>query len=182
MTDRTITTPEMSEAVLAYAKTLGDGVPALIDVTPADGAVEDQAFYNTIMSGEVPVYGWLVWELTGYWLEATRHAVVERDGVLVDVTPPLDGETQTLFVRDSTWAFDFLAPKPTRKAPRHLLTENPDVVKWAKLADDFDTFKFRHSAFKGQRVEFTIPEGKDHRRMERLQRDYNAAARVALSK
>lgn len=182
MTERTITTPEMSDAVLAYTKTLGDGVATLIDVAPLDGAVEDQAFYNTVMSGQPPVFGWLVWELTGFWLEATRHAVIERDGTLVDITPPLDGETQTLFVRDSDWAFDFLAPKPTRKAPRHLLTDDADVVKWAKLADEFDTFKFRHSAFKGERVEFAIPQGKDLRRMERLQRDYNAAAKVALSK
>ncbi len=124
--------------------------------------MEDQAFYNTVMSGETPVFGWMVWELTGFWLEAVRHAVVDRDGALVDITPPLDGETQTLFVRDSNWAFDYLAPQPTRKAPRFLLTDDADVVKWAKLSDDFDTFKYRHSAFKGQRVEFAIPQGKDH--------------------
>lgn len=181
MTERTITTPVMSDAVLAYAKSLG-GEAIMIDVVPGEGAIEDQCFYNTIMSGEKPVFGWLIWELTGFWLEAVRHAVVERDGVLVDVTPPVDGETQMVFVRDDGWEFDYLTPKPTRRAPRYLLTDDADVARWAKLSDEFDTFKFRHSAFKGQKIEFTIPEGKDHRRMERLQRDYNAAARVALAK
>lgn len=183
MADRTITTPDMSDAVLAYAKTLGDGVPALIDVAPKDGAIEDQPFFNVIMAGEgAPVFGWLVWELTGYWLEAQRHAVIDRDGTLVDITPPIDGEARVMFVRDSDWAFDYLNPKPTRKAPRHLLTDDADVVKWAKLSDEFDLFKFRNTKFKGEKSEFVIPDGKEHRRMERMQRDYNAAARIALAK
>lgn len=173
----------MSDAVTAYAAGLGDGVAALIDVAPTEGAIEDQPFFNVIMAGEgAPVFGWLVWELTGFWLEAQRHAVIERDGALIDITPPLDGESQVLFIRDSAWAFDYLAPKPTRKAVRHLLTDDADVVKWAKLADEFDLFKFRHTHFKGEKSEFVIPQGKDHRRMERLQYNYNAAARTALAK
>ncbi|GAB5445449.1 hypothetical protein [Gymnodinialimonas sp.] len=188
MTDRTITTPKMSDAVAAYATGLGDGVAELVDVAPTDGAIEDQPFYNVIMAGldteggGAPVFGWLVWELTGYWLEAQRHAVIERDGKLVDITPPIDGEAQILFIRDSAWAFDYLNPKPTRKAQRHLLTDDADVVKWAKLADDVDAFKWRHTKFKGEKSELVIPEGKDMRRMERMQRDYNAAARIALAK
>lgn len=181
--ERTITTPAaLSEQVLAYTKTLGDGVAEYVDVVPADGAIEDQPFFNVIMSGETPVFGWLIWELTGYWLEAVRHAVVDRDGTLVDVTPPIDGETQLMFVRDSAWAFDYLNPKPTRRAPRHLLTDDADVVKWAKIADDVDAFKWRHTKFQGEKSKLVIPEGKDMRRMERLQYNYNAAARVALAK
>lgn len=182
--DRTITTPAaLSEEVLAYTKTLGDGVAELVDVAPAEGAIEDQCFFNVIMAGDgTPVFGWLIWELTGYWLEAVRHAVVDRDGTLIDVTPPLDGEAQILFARDSEWAFDYLNPKPTRRAQRHLLTDDADVVKWAKLADEVDAFKWRHTKFKGEKSALMIPEGKDMRRMERMQRDYNAAARVALAK
>lgn len=172
----------MSDAVTAYAKSLGDGVAELVDVVPGDGAIEDQPFYNVILSGAPPVFGWLVWELTGYWLEAQRHAVIDRDGALIDITPPIDGEPQILFIRDSAWAFDYLNPKPTRKAQRHLLTDDADVVKWAKLADDVDAFKWRHTKFVNDKSELVIPEGKDMRRMERMQRDYNAAARVALAK
>ena len=122
MTERTITTPQLSDAVAAYAATLGDGVAELVDVLPKDGAIEDQPFYNVIMAGldaeggGTPVFGWLVWELTGYWLEAQRHAVIDRDGTLVDITPPIDGEAQVLFIRDSGWEFDYLNPKPVRKA------------------------------------------------------------------
>lgn len=182
MSERTITTPDMSDAVTAYAATLGDGVAEYVTVAPTEGAIEDQPFYNVILAGAKPVFGWLVWELTGYWLEAQRHAVIERDGALVDITPPLDGEDKILFIRDSDWAFDYLNPKPLRKAQRHLLTDDSDVVKWAKLADDVDAFKWRHTKFKGDKSELVIPEGKDMRRMERLQRDYNAAARIALVK
>ncbi len=184
MTDRTITTPaELSDGVRAFAATLGDGGAQFVPVQPAENAVEDQPFYNVIVSGDgaTPVFGWLIWELTGFWLEAQRHAVLDRDG-LVDITPPIDEETQILFVPDSEWAFDYLNPKPLRKPARHLLTDDADVVKWAKLADDVDAFKFRHTKFNGDKSELVIPEGKDTRRMERLQRDYNAAARVALAK
>jgi hypothetical protein len=181
--DRTITTPaSLTEAVKTYAATLGDGVAEYVDVAPADGAIEDQPFYNAILSGQPPVFGWLVWELTGFWLEAQRHAVIERDGALVDVTPPVDGETRILFIRDSGWSFDYLNPKPTRKAQRFLLTDDRDVTTWAKLADDVDAFKWRHTRFVGEQSKLVIPEGKDMRRMERLQRDYNAAAKVALAK
>lgn len=183
MTDRTITTPDMSDAVAAYAATLGDGVAEFVDVAPAEGALEDQPFFNVIMAGAgTPVFGWLVWELTGYWLEAQRHAVIDRDGTLVDVTPPIDGEARILFIRDGAWEFDYLNPKPTRKARRHLLTDDADVARWAKLADDVDAFKWRHTKFVGDKSRLVIPEGKDMRRMERMQRDYNAAARVALAK
>ncbi len=185
MTDRTITTPaEISDGVRAFAATLGDGEATFVPVQPAENAIEDQPFYNVIVAGEgaKPVFGWLIWELTGFWLEAQRHAVLETPDGLKDITPPIDEETQILFVRDSDWEFDYLNPQPLRKPARHLLTDDRDVRQWAKLADDFDIFKFRHTVFKGDRSEFVIPEGKDHRRMERLQRDYNAAARVALAK
>lgn len=185
LTERTITTPaDHSDGVNAFAATLGDGVAEFVPVQPAENAVEDQPFYNVIVAGEgaKPVFGWLIWELTGFWLEAQRHAVLDRDGALIDITPPIDEETQILFVRDSEWAFDYLDPKPLRKPARHVLSDDRDVRQWAKLADDFDLFKFRHTVFKGDKSEFVIPEGKDHRRMERLQRDYNAAARTALSK
>lgn len=173
----------MSDAVATYAATLGDGVAEFVSVAPMDGAIEDQPFYNVIMAGEgAPVFGWLVWELTGYWLEAQRHAVIDRDGTLVDITPPIDGEAQILFIRDREWAFDYLNPKPVRKAQRHLLTDDADVVKWAKIADDVDAFKWRHTKFAGEKSALAIPEGKDMRRMERMQRDYNASARIALAK
>lgn len=183
--ERTITTPAtLSEEVLAFAKTLGNGVADLVDVAPAEGAVEDQPFYNVIVAGEgaTPVFGWLVWELTGFWLEAQRHAVLDRDDTLVDITPPIDGETSVLFIRDPDWVFDYANPKPPRRPQRHLLTEDADVVKWAKLADEVDTFKWRNTRFKGERSELAIAPGKDMRKMERLQRDYNAAAKVALGK
>jgi len=181
---RTITTPaEIGEGVTAYARTLGCGTAEYVAVHPGADAIEDQPFYNTVMAGEgAPVFGWLIWELTGFWLEAARHAVIDRDGTLVDITPPLDGETRILFVRDPDWAFDYLAPKPPRRAPRFLLTDDPDVRAWAALADEVDTLKWRNTRFRGDRAETTFAPGKDTRRMERLQRDYNAAARIALAK
>ncbi|MBL4627252.1 MAG: hypothetical protein JKY00_04325 [Roseicyclus sp.] len=182
--ERSITTPAaINDKVLAYARTLGDGVAEFVDVSPGDDAIEDQCFFNVIMAGDgSPVFGWLIWELTGFWLEAVRHAVVERDGRLVDITPPIDGEATVVFVRDAGWAFDYLNPKPTRRAPRFLLTDDADVRKWAAIGDNVDTFKWRNTHFKGQKAELVLPPGKDMRRMERLQRDYNAAAKIALGK
>lgn len=182
--ERSITTPAiLNDAVRAYAGTLGDGVAEFVDVVPEEGAIEDQSFFNVILSDKgKPVFGWLIWELSGFWLEALRHAVIDGPDGLVDITPPVDGEARILFVRDSDWAFDYMNPKPPRRAPRYLLTEDADVRRWASLADEVDLFKWRNTTFKGERAELVIAPGKDMRRMERLQRDYNAAARTALAK
>ncbi len=181
--ERAITTPAgITDGVLAYAGRLSTSAPQFVEVVPDESAILDQCFFNVILSGDKPVYGWLIWELTGFWLEAVRHAVVERDGKLVDITPPVDGEARLLFVPDPDWEFDYLDPKPTRRPARHLLTDDADVVKWAGLADEFDALKWRNSRFRGERIEMVLAPGKDTRRMERLQRDYNAAAKVALGK
>ena len=182
--DIAITTPaELNGAVRAYAATLGDGEAEFVPVRPETGALEAQPFHNVILAGAgTPVFGWLIWELTGCWLEAQRHAVVARDGALVDITPPIDAETRIVFVRDRGWSFDYLDPKPVRRAPRHLLTDAGDVRDWAALADEVDAFTWRNTRFRDRRSELVLAPGKDTRRMERLQRDYNAAARRALGR
>lgn len=48
------------------------------------------------------VYGWIIWQdKKRRFIEAELHAVVKKDGKLVDITPRVDGEIKILFVKDS---------------------------------------------------------------------------------
>ena len=52
-------------------------------------------------SGDPIVFGWVIWEIrTNAFLEAEFHAVINRRGELLDITPRRDGEKVVLFVRD----------------------------------------------------------------------------------
>ena len=52
-------------------------------------------------SGDPTVFGWMVWESRkNAFIEAEFHAVLKRRGVLIDITPRVDGELTILFVRD----------------------------------------------------------------------------------
>lgn len=47
------------------------------------------------------MYGWIIWEdkKKGF-IEAEYHAVIRRDGILLDITPRVDNEKHVLFVPD----------------------------------------------------------------------------------
>jgi hypothetical protein len=47
------------------------------------------------------VYGWLIWEdIKRACIVAEFHGVVKRQGLLIDITPRVDGEDRVLFVQD----------------------------------------------------------------------------------
>ena len=52
-------------------------------------------------------YGWLIWEWKDNYLEAEHHAVWNRDGKLVDVTPQSPSRARVLFLPEPGRCFDF---------------------------------------------------------------------------
>ena len=53
-------------------------------------------------TGAQIVFGWIVWELpSASFIECVFHAVVQRDGQLIDITPRQDNEERILFVPDA---------------------------------------------------------------------------------
>lgn len=52
-------------------------------------------------NGGKMIFGWVIWEKRRKgFIEAEFHAVVERNGKLLDITPRVDREERILFVRD----------------------------------------------------------------------------------
>jgi hypothetical protein len=58
------------------------------------------------MGGE-PLYGWLVWEASGLYLNAEFHCVWQDGRDLYDITPTQEGETCVLFAPDPRYGADF---------------------------------------------------------------------------
>lgn len=92
-------TPEIVE----FCSTLDAGAtPIYMPVTPAPFAQFAKCYWNVTVAcqlvGGTPHLGWLIWELPGVYLTAEHHAVVERDGLLYDITPQVHDESRVLFL------------------------------------------------------------------------------------
>ena len=61
----------------------------------------DNCEAEQIRTGCEIVYGWVIWENPkSRFIEAEFHAVVRKNGALLDITPRFDGERRVLFVED----------------------------------------------------------------------------------
>ncbi|WP_420858949.1 hypothetical protein [Marivivens marinus] len=172
-----ITTPKgVSVEVRRFCRELSSVEPCVLPVQPRDRAKPLECFFNVAdaaRDGEgSPVFGFLVWEFEGHWLEAERHAVLRRTtGAIEDITPHLDGEKSILFVEDPTWSFDVNNPAPTRRPERWLLSDEPMVKQWAGALDRLDMFKFRNGRFVGRHVDWTPRDEKSTRHYQRIGRE-----------
>ncbi len=98
------TTPKkITPEILAFCRDeIGQGLPLYIPVAPTPEAAPGQCYFNVLdeierQGGEMQI-GWLIWELPDMYLTAERHAVVDRSGRFVDLTPAVGGERRVLFV------------------------------------------------------------------------------------
>lgn len=111
------TTPEsLNSAILAFCRDINPkDVPAYVPVAPDAAAVRSECFNNVAAKVEIEggtlVYGWLIWEWPRVFVEAEHHAIWEKDGTLVDITPPINGEQRILFLPDPTQTYDFASQK-----------------------------------------------------------------------
>lgn len=100
-------------------------------------------------SGGVPVFGFRIWSIPKLYIEADLHCIWQKsDGMLVDITPNIDGENRTLFLPEpklKTVRLRFkgdkprLALHPSLQAAVAMMTERekriaclypPDKVLW----------------------------------------------------
>ena len=129
------TTPTVvNDAIRAFCRQLSNEEPVFLKVTPVPDASVAQCYANAFSEAErisgKPVYGWLIWELPGVYLTAEHHAVIERDGKLIDISPQVHGETTVLFVPDLITEF-----RPPGLANRYAsLVSNPLVARYVEIA------------------------------------------------
>lgn len=101
------TTPShVTPEILVFCKDLDPTqTPVYVDVRPLRGAIPNDCFFNVEdevnARGGTVQYGWIIWELPHIILNAEFHAVLTRNGEMVDITPKSDGEARILFLPDT---------------------------------------------------------------------------------
>jgi hypothetical protein len=140
---------ELSPAVLEFCASINtNNKPSYVAVQPDNEAQPSECFNNVASKvdrdGGSLVYGWLIWEWPRVFVEAEHHAVWEKDGVLLDITPPINGETRILFLPDPARAYDFVGQKRliNIKKSLGLFASVPD---WIRVADTLQRTIERHS-------------------------------------
>lgn len=134
------TTPRtISASVLAFCRTINPAAePLYVSVSPAPEALPSECFNNVAAKvdsdGGTMVYGWIIWEWPRVFIEAEHHAVWEKDGALMDITPPANGEAQLLFLPDPSKDYDFIGQR-RRINIKQSHGEFASVDGWIEAAD-----------------------------------------------
>lgn len=135
------TTPSaITSHILALCDDLRTATPRHLDITPAPGARFGWCSANVLhrcrLEGGSPLYGWLVWEAAGLYLNAEFHCVWHDGQKLLDITPTQEGETRVLFAPDPRYGedFDFRLRPNNRRFRSYGWAEREPLVQ-AKLAE-----------------------------------------------
>nr|WP_237681720.1 hypothetical protein [Agrobacterium vitis] len=140
---------EISPAVVEFCAGINaDARPSYVAVQP-DGDAQPSECFNNVSAkvdrdGGSFVYGWLIWEWPRVFIEAEHHAVWEKDGVLIDITPPINGETRILFLPDPVRTYDFVGRKRLINIKKSL-GRFASVSDWIRAADTLQRTIERHS-------------------------------------
>lgn len=132
--------PKITGQILSLCGDLGAMQPFYLDVSPTPGARMGWCSANVLercrMEGGRPLYGWLLWEASGLYLNAEFHCVWQDGQDLHDITPTQEGETCVLFAPDPTYGadFDFSRRPNNRRFRSYGWTEREPLVR-AKLAE-----------------------------------------------
>jgi hypothetical protein len=126
--------------IVALCDDLRTDTPLHLDVAPTTEAKFGWCSANVLRqcrtaSGS-PLYGWLIWEASGLYLNAEFHCVW-HDGLRPrDITPTQEGETRVLFAPDPLYGqdFDFRRRPNNRRFRSYRWAEQEPLVQ-AKLAE-----------------------------------------------
>ena len=109
-------------------------------VKPSGGAVPSECFNNVPekikIDGGTMIYGWTIWEWSRVFVEAEHHAVWEKEGNLVDITPKENSERKIIFLPDPLASYDYDGQRRRINIKRSL-GRFPSVEKWIAATDRF---------------------------------------------
>jgi len=131
----------ISPAILSLCQEINpDAEPVVVPVKPDTGAIPSECFYNVTerikRDGGSMVYGWTIWEWSRVFIEAEHHAVWEKDGELLDITPKQNGERKIVFLPDPSADYDFEGHRRRINIKRSL-GRFASVDKWIAATDAF---------------------------------------------
>ena len=137
-----ITSPRrISPAILSLCQEINPDVePVVVTVKADTGAISSECFYNVTerikRDGGSMVYGWTIWEWSRVFIEAEHHAVWEKDGELLDITPKKNRERKIVFLPDPSADYDFKGNRRRINVKRSL-GRFASVDKWIAATDAF---------------------------------------------
>jgi hypothetical protein len=144
------TTPrKISSAVLKLCQEINpDAEPVFVPERPHKDAAPLQCFYNIEelikREGGSIVYGWAIWEWHRVFIEAEHHAVWEKDGEWIDITPKEHRARKILFLPDPEATYDFTGNQ-RRINKKRSLGRFASVDKFIEVTDEFQSWVERHS-------------------------------------
>jgi hypothetical protein len=155
-----------------------------LDVSPTVGAKFGWCSANVLdvcrENGGAPVYGWLVWEERGLYLNAEFHCVWHDGRDLRDITPTQEGETRVLFAPDPRYGADFdfrRRPNNRRLRSYRWAEREPSVrVKLSEAGTPALAYKKRRAERKGVTLSQMILSSLTRDRLEMLIDEFLFAA------
>ncbi len=105
--------PTKHDAVISnFCESISPGqVPKFVPVVATDESQPLECFHNVWRQveqhGGSIAFGWAIWIWPQVFVEAEHHAVWEKDGKVLDITPREDGESEVLFLPDPERTYDF---------------------------------------------------------------------------
>jgi hypothetical protein len=155
-----IAPPKITSQILALCDDLGAIEPLYLNVSPSPGARMGWCSANVLdrcrKEGGNPLYGWLVWEASGLYLNAEFHCVWQDGRDIHDITPTQEGETCVLFAPDPRYRadFDFTQRPHNRRFRSYGWTERAPLVgtKLAEVSGPALAYKMRRAGKKNVTV------------------------------
>lgn len=140
---------EISAPIIALSRSLNTkSKPVWVATKSEAGAIINECFNNVstkvARDGGSLVYGWAIWEWPRVFIEAEHHAVWEKDGELLDITPHINGEPKILFLPDPTRIYDFQGKKRLINVKRNLGVF-ASVDRWIAASDNLQRAIEEHS-------------------------------------
>ena len=132
------TTPEkITDKILELCNTVVPGAtPEYIPVQIQTWSRPMECFPNVQHlirdQGGTQVNGWAIWQWANILIEAEAHSIWKSpEGKLIDITPHDNGETEILFLQDSTMVYNGISIGNIRRA----LTNSPLVAEFITLSE-----------------------------------------------
>ena len=140
---------KITPAILKLCQEINpDAEPVFVLENPHPAATPLQCFYNVQekikREGGSIVYGWAIWEWRRVFVEAEHHAVWEKDGEWIDITPKDQRARKILFLPDNNATYDF---EGNRQRPniKKKLGRYASIDRFIKVTDDFRNWMQRNS-------------------------------------
>jgi hypothetical protein len=133
-----------------------DHEPIWVPVNPSSDAIVSECFNNVAAKvkteGGSLLFGWTIWEWSRVFIEAEHHAVWVNDGVLLDITPHVNGEDRVLFLPDPERTYDFVGKTRLTNVKRSL-NEFTSVDRWIAASDALHRTVEEHSVGNELRID-----------------------------